>query len=82
MMDLDKLVEEYIIDIDNNNEGILLKKTESIWSSDKKLPLDEGIKFLVKNNMSLIVNPLSRNEELLTTYIVNSGLPEDNIIIS
>lgn len=81
-MDLERLIEDYIIDINDNKTGILLRKTESVWSSDKKLTLDDGIKFLISNNMNLIVNPLSRNEELLTTYIVNSGLPEDNIIIS
>ena len=81
-MDLEKLIEDYIIDINDNKTGVLLRKVESVWSSDKKLALDEGIKFLISNNMNLIVNPFSRNEELLTTYIVNSGLPEDNIIIS
>lgn len=81
-MDLERLIEDYIIDISDNKTGVLLKKVESVWSSDKKLKLDEGIKFLISNNMNLIVNPLSRNEELLATYIVNSGLPEDNIIVS
>lgn len=81
-MDLERLIEDYIIDINDNKTGVLLRKVESVWSSDKKLELDEGIKFLISNNMNLIVNPFSRNEELLTTYIVNSGLPEDNIIIS
>lgn len=81
-MDLERLIEDYIIDINDNKTGVLLRKVESVWSSDKKLALDEGIKFLISNNMNLIVNPFSRNEELLTTYIVNSGLPEDNIIIS
>lgn len=81
-MDLERLIEDYIIDINDNKTGVLLRKVESVWSSDKKLSLDKGIKFLISNNMNLIVNPFSRNEELLTTYIVNSGLPEDNIIIS
>jgi hypothetical protein len=81
-MDLERLIEDYIIDINDNKTGVLLRKLESVWSSDKKLALDDGIKFLISNNMNLIVNPLSRNEELLTTYIVNSGLSEDNIIVS
>lgn len=82
MMDLDRLIEQYVIDIDSPKTSILLNKKEAAWTNDKVMSLDEGIKYLIKNNMTITVNPYSRNEELLLTYIANSGLPEDNIIVS